>query len=272
MPFDAATRTAPSDRPRTKQGKYNTYKPSQIIARGPRAGLPKRSKPDPARHLTPRQIRELLNAEALAEHLGIGFAVHITILWQCSPDFTTAAWPQRLRRFVDKLHRWLDRRGIPIAVAWLNENGRRYGNHSHFLLHLPHPKRGAVQSFNTLKADLTVWIVATENLAIDRVDHRGKSWRPVRITGGSFGMRTRRMRSGVCRYWLKGMNPKDVFYTGFGAESRAAILGIRTRASILPASVQRCGTSRSLGPQARREAGWRELISLEDFHARLNPT
>src|SRR4051812_48278056 len=135
MPLDTTTRTMPFCHSKTKQGKY---KPSQIIARGPRAGLPKRSKPNPARHLTPRHIRELLNAEAFAEQHGIGFAVHLTLVWQCDPNFTVALWSQRLRRFLDKLHRWLDRRGIPIAVAWLNENGRQYGNHSHFLLHLPH--------------------------------------------------------------------------------------------------------------------------------------
>src|SRR3954454_10539936 len=112
MPFDTTTRTTPFDHPKTNRSKY---KPSQIAARGRRAGLPKRSKPDPARHLTPRQIQEPLNAEAFAEHQGIGFAVHITLLWQCNPNFTVAVWSQRLRRFLDKLHRWLDRRGIPIA-------------------------------------------------------------------------------------------------------------------------------------------------------------
>jgi hypothetical protein len=268
MPFDAATRATPSNRLQTKQGKY---KPSQTIARGSHAGLPRRPKPDSSRYLTPRQIRELLNAEALAEDRGIGFAIHVTLLWQCDPDFTVAVWRQRLRRFVDKLHRWLDRRGIPVAVAWLNETGRRYGNHTHFLLHLPHPKRGALQSFNAVKADLAAWIITTENLVKDMFDHRGRPWRPVRITGGLFGMRNHKMRSGVCRYWLKGMDPKDVTYTGFGAEPRAAVLGIRTRASVLPAGVQRCGASRSLGSQARRDAGWHELVSLEDFHARLNP-
>src|SRR4051812_48150997 len=111
MPFDTTTRITPSSRPTTDQGKY---KLSQTITRGPRAGLPKRSKPDPARHLTPRQIGELLNAEAFAENQSIGFAVHATLLWKCGPDFTTAAWSQRLRRLLDKLHRWLDRRGIPI--------------------------------------------------------------------------------------------------------------------------------------------------------------
>jgi hypothetical protein len=267
MPFDAFTRNTPSDHPQPKQGKYK----SQIAARGPRADLPKRPKPDSSRYLTPRQIRGLLNAEAFAEYQGIGFAIHVTLLWHCDPDFTVAVWSQRLRRFVDKLHRWLDRRGIPLAIAWLNETGRRYGNHTHFLLHLPHPKRGAVQSFDAIKSDLTAWIIATENLVTDVVDHRGRPWRPVRITGGLFGMRTRKMRSGVCRYWLKGMDPKDVVYTGFGAESRAAVLGIRTRVSVLPAGVQRCGASRNLGPRARRDVGWRELVSLEDFHARLNP-
>jgi hypothetical protein len=268
MPFDATTRTTPFKRPKTNQGKY---KLSRTITRGRRAGLPKRPKPDSSRHLTPRQIRELLNAEAFAEDQGVGFAVHVTLLWQCDPDFTIAVWSQRLRRFVDKLHRWLDRRGIPLAVAWLNETGRHYGNHTHFLVHVPHPKRGAVHSFSAIKEDLAAWIIATENLVTDKTDHRGKLWRPVRITGGPFGIRTRRMRSGVCRYWLKSMDPADVFYTGFGAESRAAILGIRTRASVLPTGVQRCNASRNLKPQARRNAGWRELISLEDFHFRLNP-
>src|SRR4051812_860043 len=112
MPFDAATRATLSDRPQTKQGKY---RPSQLVARGFYAGLPKRPKPDPSRYLTPRQIRELLNVESFAESQGIGFAAHVTLHWQCSPDFTISVWSLRLRRFLDKLRRWLERRGIPIA-------------------------------------------------------------------------------------------------------------------------------------------------------------
>jgi hypothetical protein len=76
----------------------------------------------------------------------------------------------------------------------------------------------------------------------------------------------------VCRYLLKGIDPQDVAYTGFGAEQRAAFLGIKPKANAKPISVQRSGTSRNLGPKARREAGWPDLRSLVELHARLNPT
>lgn len=244
--------------------------------RGPLAGLPKRPKPDALRNLTPKQIQELLNVEAFAEDQGVAFAVHVTVHWQCDPDFAVSDWPKRLNRpggFLDKLRRWLKRRGVPFALAWLNEMGLEYGPHTHIVLHLPHPKgdKGR-QGFETIVADLAAWIVRAEGLHTGMLDRFRKPWKPVQITGGKIGMRTRSGRAGLCRYWLKTIDPKDVTYTGAGAEPRADVLGIKpARAGRLPPGVQRFGASRNLSVQARRAAGWRELTTVEELRARLNP-
>jgi hypothetical protein len=200
--------------------------------------------------------------------------VHITLHWQCAPGFTDASWQSRLRRFIDKLKRWVARRGIPYALAWINENGFEYGQHTHVMLHLPHPKGAEGKTaFRATVAELEAWIIETENLAIDKVDRFGKPWSPVMITGGPIGMRTRKRRAGLCRYLLKSLDPNDVAYTGAGAEPRAAILNVepRHRARPLPSGVRRFRASRNLGIAARRAAGWRELVSIEELRDRLNP-
>jgi len=263
---------APPPTPPNRQGNFNPRPaPPGAVPRGSHAGLPRRPKADRLRHLTPRQILELLNAEAFAEWQGIGFTAHATLHWRCNPAFDPSTWGRRLTRFLDKLRRWLKRQDIPVAFAWVNEVGREYGEHTHLVLHVPKPRRGAIGAFNAFKASLHAWIMETEGFNPAQVDRFGKPWPAVKITGARYGIHNRRMRSGLCKYLLKGIDPKDLAYTGYGAEPRAASLGIRPRRNAAPILNQRFGASRSLGPAARRAAGWVELRSLEELHARLNP-
>lgn len=271
MTTHPTTQGTPSARPKHRSGRYTH---SQTINRGPLKGLPKRSKTNRNKYLTERQIREFLAVEAMAENRGTPFTAHLTIHWQCDPSFQIENWSKRLQRFLNKLRRWLDRNTIPIAFAWLNEVGEEYGAHTHLLLYIPKPKNTDPGSYRRTIAALEDFLRASENMA-DRLDRFGKPWLAVLTKPNepnAFGAWTRSMRSGWCRYWLKGMDPEDVAYTAQGAEPLAAALGIRPeRASTLPPSLQRFGASRTLGPKARREANFPELRGLDELRARLNP-
>jgi hypothetical protein len=266
MPRAKKTLLTPSN---PAPGKYSR---APLVPRGPRAGTPKQSKPNPRTHLPGAHLRSILNAEAFADHLKVGFAVHVTMHWRSDPTFTPALWSKRLTRFLDKLTRWLQRREYPVAFAWVNEVGVEYGEHTHIALHLPHPRRlKGTLSFGHLMGELALFIRKTEHL-IDGTDKRGKAWPAVEVKGGSFGMRTARMRSGVIRYWAKSLSDHDMVNTGFGTESKASLLGIRTKPNASMIENKRCGVSTTIGPKVRQAAGWTELTSLEDFHARLHPT
>lgn len=245
---------------------------SETISRGPLAGRPKRARVDRENFLTPRQILALLNAEGFAERRGWAFAIHITLHWTCDPDFDPANWGERMKRFLDKFGRWLKRHRIPVAYAWAHEVGDQYGEHTHLLAYVSQRKPAA---YRVVLEELTTWIIATENLAADRIDQRGRPWLPVVITPdepNAFGMRKRTMQAGAMRYLLEGIDPSDVAYTALGHERRADAIGVEPKLNARPIKNQRSGVSHSLGPAARRrDPDWTELRSLEDLYARLNP-
>lgn len=246
----------------------------RLVSRGPLAGLPRRAVVDRAAFITPRQQLTLVNGEAFAEHQGWGFAAHVTLHWQCDPAFRVEAWASRTKTFLDKLVRWLQRQNIPVAYAWAHEVGREYGAHTHVLLHLPRAKRAVREHYQTLIAKLAAWVIETENLATDKVDRHGKPWLPVKITPDephTYGARNRKMRSGLLKYLLEGIDPDDVAYTGAGPKPRAETLGVRPKRNAGQIPHKRCGTSHSLGPMARKAAGWSELTAIQDLHERLNP-
>lgn len=228
-------------------------------------------KPTPKTHLTNDHLRSILNAEAFAESIKTGFAVHVVMHWRRDPAFTPALWSRRLTRFLDKLTRWLRRHRFPVAFAWVNEVGKAYGEHTHIALHLPHPAHIKPMTWGRLLGSLNQFIRTTEHL-VDGIDPRGKAWPAVVIEGGDYGMRTHKMRSGVIRYWAKSLSDHDMMNTGFGKESKASLLGIRTKANAAAITNRRYGVSTAtIGPKVRQAAGWIELTSLEDLHARLHP-
>lgn len=267
MPPASHHAASPASATKTLKGKY---KAPETIPRGALTGLPRRPLPDRLRFLTPRQVRELVNAEAFAEAIKRPFAAMLTLHWRCDPAFDPAEWGTRTTRFLDKLRRWLDRQDIPPFYAFVHEVGGHYGHHTHLLLHLPHLQAAA---YRALKGELEAWVIETENLEAKRIDPRGRPWSPVRVTPnkpGTFGMRTRKMRGGALSYLLKAIDPDDVTYRGHGAEQKAAAMGIKPRRS-KPVKAKRYGASRSLGPKARREADWTELRTDEEIFARLKP-
>jgi hypothetical protein len=263
-----------------RAGNYGGAVP--VSKRGPRAGLPKLIKANPREHLTENHLAKILNAEGFAAAQKMELSVHLTIHWRRDPAFMaiaqagdpealSKAWSKRLTRFFDKLSRWLTRNSIPVAFAWVNEVGREYGEHTHVLLHLPHPRKlKKPMTFGILKAELIAHIYASENLA-DGIDKRGKEWIAVKVTGGSFGMRVAKMRAGITKYWAKSLSANELIDTGHGVEKKADRLGIRPKRNAALILNKRCGASQSLRLPARQQAGWTELTTLEELYERLHP-
>ena len=76
----------------------------------------------------------------------------------------------------------------------------------------------------------------TEGFHPDQVDRFGKPWPAVKITGARYGVHNRRMRSGLCKYLCKGIDPKDLAYTGYGARVRCLAPLASGRGAMLPRS------------------------------------
>jgi hypothetical protein len=200
--------------------------------------------PETGNQLLPRHVQQLANAGAFAASRGTPLTAHATIHWPLAEGFTPERWAAHQSDLFDKMSRWLTRHGIPVAFAWVRENGPEKGEHTHTLLHLPQPMWGAFKRFMLKAGNFTV------------ADASGEA---IRISGGRFGMYADTMRAGVARYILKSLSP-----------TTCEALGIRHKPT-LPVGIKRAGVSFSIGPQARQAAGWQELRSLPELHAHLHP-
>lgn len=198
----------------------------------------------PGMPLLPRHARQLVNSAAFAAAQGMPFTAHVTIHFRLAEGFTPETWPSFQTDLLDKMSRWLARQGIPVAFAWVRENGPVKAEHLHMAIHLPHQHWGAFKRYLIFAGRFTA------------SDAGGEA---IKVTGGRFGMYAPTMRAGACRYILKSM-----------AEAKCKALGIRHKPT-LPVTVKRCGISASIGPKARKAAGWVELRNLPDLHAHLNP-
>lgn len=194
--------------------------------------------------LLTRHARQLINSAAYAASVGTPFTAHVTIHFRLAEGFTPEKWPAFQTDLLDKMSRRLRREGIPVAFAWVRENGPVKGAHLHLAIHLPHQHWGAFKRYLLHAGRFTAF------------DAGGEA---IKITGGRFGMYVPSMRAGACRYILKSM-----------AQTKCEALGIRHKPT-LPVKVKRCGISASIGPKARKAAGWRELKSLPELHEHLHP-
>jgi hypothetical protein len=200
--------------------------------------------PETGNQLVTRHVRQLVNAGAYAASIGSPFTAHVTLHLRLAECFSPETWAAYQTDLLEKMSRWLTRNGISVAFAWVRENGPVKGEHLHLLLHLPQPMWGAFKRF-MLKAG-----------GFTPADASGEA---IRISGGRFGMYAETMRAGAARYILKSLSP-----------TTCNALGIRHKPT-LPVPVKRCGASDTIGPKARKAAGWVELRSLPELHAHLNP-
>ncbi|SDB75052.1 hypothetical protein [Belnapia rosea] len=188
----------------------------------------------------------MANAMAFAAARGTPLTVHATFHLRFAEGFTEASWASFQTTFLDKIARWLKRRGIPVAYAWTRECGPVKGPHLHLLLHLPCAHWKAFKRFV---------IFAGRFQESDGVSQA------VVLSGAKWGMWKETMQAGALRYLLKSLD---------ASASTLEALGIRPEATC-PVMVKRCGVSTTLAQKARREARWIELRSLPELHGRLNP-
>jgi hypothetical protein len=218
----------------------------------PAAARPRPPPRDPAR-LRPDQGRSLLNAWAFAEKRGIPLDLHVVIHWDLVGLIAGASVLERQARFLDRLGKWLHRRGRPLAYLWTIEFGPRKGEHTHLLLAGARLcPRGLGRLFRRLPGFLAGrdGANALPRGAIEVARNRI----PLPHDPRRFGRvaRTPGQRRGLVAYVLKGLDPAAADRIGVHAEDQGQV------------RCRRCGVARALDWAARRKAGWREQ-PLEAF-------
>lgn len=220
--------------------------PVALCRRGPRRGLPRLPRIDRKRNLTLLELLRFANGIAFAKQIGLPLNTHITVTWNRAPGFSLKVWSERETRLRQALGRWLERRGVQAVSAYVRENCRGRGPHTHLLIHLPQDR------WHELAAELHPFLLRSGGFHWDN---------GVRITGdarGTPGMVTWRQTTGLFRYLAKGIDPKALVLLGTEPVFLSDLLGVRPE-PLATVALKRVGTCEALGPKARKAAGWKEL-------------
>jgi hypothetical protein len=220
-----------------------------LCQRGPRAGLVRSVRSDLGRHLDLRAIYRLVDAVAFARSVSTPLTAHVTIIWNRAPGFSQRRWASVQTRLLHRLRGWLARRKVPVAWAFVRENVRGRGPHTHLLLHVP-PERWAA-----ICPDLRAYLIQAGGFRIPRA---------VLITGdrrGTPGMVTHAQNVGLIRYLSKGIDPDIVLPMPGGAMWLTDLLGVVPERQA-PVLGKRVGASETIGPRARAAAGWAETRDI----------
>ncbi|MDB5244057.1 MAG: hypothetical protein JWP57_4683 [Spirosoma sp.] len=218
-----------------------------------------RASGDHPKHLTLDDAREMINAFTFLSHQVRPCLAHVTIRWDKSALFHPRDWLAVQGRLLDKATRWLRRNGIIVAYLWVREIGKRFGPHTHLLIHLP-PNHW--QGFKTFLGEAGQFDLVAD-----------PSGDALHLAGGRFGMRSPMMASGVLRYMLKGLDPDTHVRSDGRVISLPAALGVDDRGEKRqPIAGKRCGVSGTIGATRRASMGWVELHTPEELHAALHPS
>lgn len=185
------------------------------------------------RHLSRRQVEDILAAARYAEARGWAFSRHWTVHCEKAgiPDCMAADFVTRLLTIARKA---MKRRGIDLVVIWVRENSMKNGSHVHILMHLSRPLH--------LRNLTRKWIEAAGGYYRQRVSR-------VRTIGGRLGAVDATPdyywanADVVARYLLKGCSAslgKQLGLTYYGREGEV--------------TGKRAGWSQSIGAAARRRA------------------
>jgi hypothetical protein len=199
-----------------------------------------------------QSAKNVINGVAFAASVGTPVTVSLTLHWDLFQHYDTDDPIRSQGKLVNRCTNWLADRGIPIRYVWVRENGVYKRQHLHWLLHLP------VRHWRDFRAFLTQ--------AGGCYRSPGRTDAPFKMSGGKWGMWKPTMWAGETRYILKSLCPTA------RSDGRLIMdaLGIRHKRS-LPLQGMRAGVSRSLNKTTRSRAGWRELDTLDQLHAVLNP-
>jgi hypothetical protein len=88
-----------------------------------------------SKYIARRQARNLLDALAFADQIGLRLNVAVDICW---PMFSGAVDDRtRFARCQQRLSKWAKRRGFALTLIWTRELGKYGSPHTHVLIHVP---------------------------------------------------------------------------------------------------------------------------------------
>jgi hypothetical protein len=218
--------------------------------------------------LSEAQVINLINGSLCADHIGCALEAHVTFHWDMSSAFSNTSIsinPREQIRFqgqlFDKAAKWMKRQGIEkIAYIWTREWAAKKHLHTHWRLNIP----------RQLWTELKEFLLHAGNFSRDRIGLKGEA---IRISGGTDrtqphgrGAKTPKERTGQLLYQLKAIKPT----TPLPGTTDGIFdpLGIGTEQS-LPIYGKRCGTSQTLSPKGRQDAGWKDLMNWAELDAAL---
>jgi hypothetical protein len=209
-----------------------------------------------AQRLCYDDLRNMVNGHLFAALNGWDLTALVTIRLDRSPQFRRQDWTEWQGRLLDKMSRWLLRQDIETvpAFVWVKEAGAKHVTHMHLLVHLP----------DVLKqhAALAAFLHQTGGFIDDEPGQRA-----VVISFGLFGMMNAKMQSGSLIYLLKGIDPNATWC----GQNIAQSLGIKPHRNARPVVGRLFGLSHSIGPTARKQAGWKEMRDLQALRLYLHP-
>ncbi len=209
--------------------------------------------------ISTKSLYNAINALAFSEQQRLPLTAQATISWECIRGFDPSSLLKCQGSTLRELGRWLRRRGIRPAFIWCIENGRRLGLHTHISIHIP------FSVFPFLQAKLERFIPGFEQnrrileIAQDQGEQRPKY------------MWTATQRAGTCRYMLKGMDHRATLEVDGVTRNLGDLLGIEHRGVQGTVLFKRLGVSHSLGPVARRRAGYEDATHHDALRSVLHP-
>jgi len=174
-----------------------------------------------------REAERLFQAFETAQLIGAPLNVAVTIQWAMCVNWEDEH--QRLKKWSERVRKWLERRGSVYASVWVMEsNTPTEMLHSHILLHIP---EDLIDDFRSYA------VAATGGDAQDI----GESYAVlVKECGPPFGAK------GMLKYMLKTLKVEDALALGMRRKEGRAKMGVRALID-----GKRCGYSKPIGPKAR---------------------
>ena len=178
-----------------------------------------------SKYIARRQARNLLDALAFADEIGLQLNVAVDICW---PMFSgTVDDRTRFSRCQQRLSKWAKRQGFALTLIWTRELGKYGSPHTHVLIHVP----PWLMESNEFQLALERALEPEGGPNHEKAIMIQPAYRPL----------------GKLLYNLKGVDPKHA--SGFGI--RPAYQG--------ELSGKRAGCTENLGAGARRKASTREV-------------
>ena len=201
--------------------------------------------------LTAAQAKDLYDAVAYANTLGLVMNCHVSITWGLLGivDHTEAA-NTLTHRVIKPLRQWYKDRTGRDQLAWLyvHENGRIHGFHTHLMLAIPNDLRLAFRDWLESRLSdvcrLDSMPKEASHITAYRSDPIGRQWI-------------------YFQYLIKGIDENEALPARVGWNSHIPVSRLIKFGLENPGEVQckkKCGVANLIGVKARQRAGFRSLL------------